>query len=519
MSPTSLNVSDNEFPEPKVIEENEDPSFYRLIFDASPKGHVVLNRDGVIVLANKSLLTIFGLTREVLVGRPFEEFISARSRAVVRARLLACVDCAFPCDSDGRVEFFGVRADGSEVLLDLTLGNVKTENGCFLVCAIRDLTRTRVIEDELRKLNRRDILALGASNIGVWDWDVDRNILVWEKEMFALYGAPNRDLEQAHETWKKALHPEDASRVQEALRHALKSREKFEAEFRIIWPDGSVREIRSVATVSSDEDGSARRMTGVNIDVTEQNALSREVSEKTKSLESSNSDLEHFAFAASHDLQEPLRKIISFSDILESSLEPETGAETKRILAVITKSAARMKVLIEDLLKYSRVGRKDWQTTFVDLNAVVALTLDTLESRTAECQGVISVDKLPVVTGDKTHLTLLFQNLIGNALKFRREGTPPRVDISCRKKGEDWEFWVKDNGIGIDAQYREKIFLLFARLHGRAKYEGTGIGLSMCRRTVEKLGGKIWVDADPDSESGSIFKFTLPILVQPVKSN
>ncbi len=293
----------------------------------------------------------------------------------------------------------------------------------------------------------------------------------------------------------------------------MRTLEKFEAEFRIVWPDGQVREIRSVADVSRDAGGQSTRMIGVNIDVTEQNDLSRIVDEKSKALETSNTDLEHFAFAASHDLQEPLRKIISYSEILEGLIEVKPGGETERILGVITNSAARMKILIEDLLKYSRVGRKDWETSTVDLNGVVALALDTLESRGAECHAEFKVEQLPTVAGDKSHLTMLFQNLIGNALKFRREGVPPRIEIGCRNTGGFWEFWVKDNGIGIDPRHQEKVFLLFARLHGRAKYEGTGIGLSMCRRTVEKMGGRIWVESD--STEGSTFKFTLPVISTP----
>lgn len=513
MNRSSPSVAEIDIPgSPLDGSEGRSP-FFRLIFDATPEALVVMNREGVVVIVNERFSTLFGHSQKHLAGHPFEEIVSPRFKAEFTAKRILSFDNPGPLTSETRLELYCVHKNGSEFPIEIAFGFIRSLDDSCIVGAIRNLTCTQRIEEKLKTLNRRHTLALNAANIGIWDWDVARDVLVWEKEMFALYGIHDLDSKNTFEIWKSAIHPDDAKRVHEAIQVARLGGEKFEAEFRIVWPNGQIREIRSLADVSQDEHGTTIRMTGVNTDVTERNSLARVLAEKSKALEASNTDLEHFAFAASHDLQEPLRKIISFAEILEGLLDAKAGGEPERILAVITKSAARMKILIEDLLKYSRVGRKDWQTTPVDLNAIVALILDTLETRTAESLAEVTVGELPVVTGDKTHLTLLFQNLIGNALKFRREGVPPRIEVSCRKKGENWEIWIEDNGIGIDAKYREKIFLLFARLHGRVKYEGTGIGLSMCRRTVEKLGGRIWVDSD--NETGSVFKFTLPTALVP----
>jgi PAS domain S-box-containing protein len=239
--------------------------------------------------------------------------------------------------------------------------------------------------------------------------------------------------------------------------------------------------------------------------------IERELQEYGKNLARSNQELQDFAYVASHDLQEPLRKIQAFGDLLESEYKDVLG-EGAEYLTRMRGAASRMSILIQDLLAFSRVSTKPQQIDQIDLNVIVKGVVSDLETRIAENQGAIILSKLPAVWADPTHMRQLFQNLIGNALKFHQQGVPPKVSVSLKPRGKNdkyYEIHVKDNGIGFDEKYLDRIFSVFQRLHGRDTYEGTGIGLAVCRKIVERYGGKI--DAKSKLNVGSTFIIKLPI--------
>jgi signal transduction histidine kinase len=223
-------------------------------------------------------------------------------------------------------------------------------------------------------------------------------------------------------------------------------------------------------------------------------------------LEERNRDLDEFTYMASHDLQEPLRKLSAFSHLLQEDLQKDEPEEVNNDLEVITSSAQRMQTLVQDLLALSRSGRQSMSWEEVPLDECVAQALDALEVRVAETGAQIRTGGLPSVRGDRRLLTQLYQNLIGNALKFHGD-EPPRIELSAEKAGDDWTLGVADNGIGMNPEYAEQIFLPFKRLHGRREYEGTGIGLAICRKIVERHGGTIWAESEPGK--GAHFKFTV----------
>jgi signal transduction histidine kinase len=224
-------------------------------------------------------------------------------------------------------------------------------------------------------------------------------------------------------------------------------------------------------------------------------------------LQRSNRDLEQFAYVASHDLQEPLRKVASFCQLLERRYGDKLDERGTQYIAFAVDGAKRMQQLINDLLAFSRVGRTTEGFVDIPLGDVLGRATTTLSLSIESLQAEVTADDLPVVRGDPVLLTQLLTNLIGNALKFRGDEVP-RVHVSAVERAEDWEFACADNGIGIDAEYAEKIFVIFQRLHGRDVYEGTGIGLALCRKIVEFHGGRIWLDATVDH--GTTFRFTLP---------
>ncbi|MEU8302405.1 ATP-binding protein [Actinomadura sp. NPDC048955] len=243
---------------------------------------------------------------------------------------------------------------------------------------------------------------------------------------------------------------------------------------------------------------------------------SRRLDEQTEELRRSNAELEQFAYVASHDLQEPLRKVASFCQMLERRYGDKLDDRGRQYIAFAVDGAKRMQALINDLLSFSRVGRMSRPEDSVDLDDVVRQALDNLSTLCEETGAEVDVAELPDVAGDRTQLVQLFQNLVGNAIKFRREGVPPRVTIDVRRAGDEWEFGCSDNGIGIDPRYADRIFLIFQRLHSREEYTGTGIGLALCKKIVEYHGGRIWLaageHAEPDAEAatGTTFRWTLP---------
>lgn len=236
--------------------------------------------------------------------------------------------------------------------------------------------------------------------------------------------------------------------------------------------------------------------------------------EQAEELRRSNAELEQFAYVASHDLQEPLRKVASFCQLLEKRYGDKLDERGTEYIAFAVDGAKRMQVLINDLLTFSRVGRLNATHTEVDLDAALESGLKNLAVSITEsgAQVIRPAQPLPLVDGDPTLLAMLWQNLIGNAVKFRRQGVAPRIVIGCREgsgdESENWVFTVSDNGIGIGEEFVEKVFVIFQRLHGRDAYTGTGIGLALCKKIVEHHGGTIWIDTS--YREGTRFAFTLP---------
>ncbi|MCS0634895.1 CHASE3 domain-containing protein [Streptomyces sp. LP05-1] len=240
--------------------------------------------------------------------------------------------------------------------------------------------------------------------------------------------------------------------------------------------------------------------------------LSRQTDEleaQAAELRRSNSELEQFAYVASHDLQEPLRKVASFCQLLEKRYGEQLDARGKQYIDFAVDGAKRMQVLINDLLTFSRVGRLDQERASVELDTTVDRALRNLATAVQETGAKIGRPaEMPTLTCDPTLLTMVWQNLVGNAIKFRSKDRPCEITIGCERTGAEWSFTVRDNGIGIAPEFADKVFVIFQRLHSREEYEGTGIGLALCRKIVEHHGGHIGLESPPDG--GTIVRFTLP---------
>jgi len=243
-------------------------------------------------------------------------------------------------------------------------------------------------------------------------------------------------------------------------------------------------------------------------DITERKRAEEKLKLTLAELERSNQELEQFAYFASHDLQEPLRAVSSCTQLLAQRYQGKLGTDADEFIGYAVDGANRMQRLINDLLTYSRVGTHSKEYEPTDCTAVLDRTLTNLKAAIEQSSAVVTHDPLPTVMADKLYLAQLFQNLIGNAIKFHGE-EPPRVHVSTEQKGNAWVFSVRDNGIGIAPRHAERIFVLFQRLHTREEYPGTGIGLAICKKIVERHGGRIWVESQPGI--GTTFYFTIPI--------
>jgi PAS domain S-box-containing protein len=247
---------------------------------------------------------------------------------------------------------------------------------------------------------------------------------------------------------------------------------------------------------------------GIVHDVTDRQNLQAELEEKSSKLAATNAELEQFSYVASHDLQEPLRTIASFLHLLQRRYEGRLDAEANEFIAFAVDASARLQSMIRDLLDYSRVGTRGGEFVPTDMNKELATARASLAGAIEEAGAEIIGDPLPFVVADRMQMQSLLQNLIGNAIKYRRPDRPPRIHISAEEDEARWVFRICDNGIGIAPQYFDRIFQVFQRLHSREKFGGTGIGLALCRKIVDRHGGSIWVESQPGQ--GSTFLFSIP---------
>jgi signal transduction histidine kinase len=238
-------------------------------------------------------------------------------------------------------------------------------------------------------------------------------------------------------------------------------------------------------------------------------AQTKELEVRTADLQRSNADLSQFAYVASHDLQEPLRMVASYMGLLARRYDGQLDETATRYIRFAVDGATRMQTLIYDLLSYSRAGTQALDIKRTPAESALASALQNLELAIKESEAQIHHSALPVIEADESRLSQVFQNLIGNAIKFRKPGVPPQISVSARNTGEQWTFEVSDNGIGFDPKYRDRIFQVFQRLHGVGTYPGNGIGLAICRRIVEHHGGRLWAESEPGV--GSRFFFSVPL--------
>ena len=429
-------------------------------------------------------------------------------------------------DSPGKAvmwEYPVRHADGSWRVLSSTLRNLlhMPEIGAVLSIS-RDVTEERAAQHEIAKSRKQLAAAQRLANFGSWEIDVRTNQMAWSDQLKRIFGfGPDQDF--TYEDYRACIDEETKERLDVLRQRCIDHAEDYSIVMDITRTDGEVRTVEAMGNALV-IDGEVQKIFGSCQDITERKELERERAHYIAALEMSNRELQDFAYVASHDLQEPLRKIRVFGDKLSRGWEEELGDEGSRCIQRIDAAAERMSALIEDLLTYSRVNTASRPHVCVDLRHVYEEVIDDLEVIVGETQTHIACDPLPTIEGDFLHLRQLFQNLIGNAMKFRKEDVPPRISISSKILEEDLpkglarrvELTFDDNGIGFDQKYADNIFTPFQRLHDRNAFEGTGIGLAICRKVVERHGGQILAFSAPNE--GATFVVTLPFESEDVRA-
>jgi PAS domain S-box-containing protein len=464
------------------------------IVDSSDDAIISKDLDGVITSWNKSAERLFGYTADEAIGQTVAALLIPDDRQEEEPDILARLR------KGERVDHFETlrrRKDGSLVDISLTISPVKDQHGRIIGASkiARDITQRKRYEKQL--VDQAHLLDLTGDAILVRDGR-DR-ILYWNRGAEEMYGFTRKEaLGKISHDLLRTKFPESLPEIREIL---LRDGRWF-GELSHARRAGSRIVTLSRWVAERDEKGDVIRILESNNDITERVRVQEE-------LRRANQDLEQFAFSASHDLQEPLRSIKIYSELLGCEFGGNLHPDAQRYVEYLRSGATRMETLVRDLLAYTRAGQFEEPAEPSDANAALQAALSALSSAMTEAGARVTSDPLPTVQVHATHLQLLIQNLIGNAIKYRSPERIPEVHIGAKRQNEYWVFAVSDNGIGIEPEYKENIFGLFKRLHTSDEYSGTGIGLAICQRIVDRYHGRIWVESEPGK--GSIFRFTLPI--------
>ncbi|TAF33679.1 MAG: PAS domain S-box protein [Oscillatoriales cyanobacterium] len=463
-----------------------------------------LDIEGRYINANRAYAHTCGYEPEEMVGMEWpltvhpgdvEMLISAYQEMLISGKV--------------EVEARGVRKNGTFFYKQVTMVKACDAQGTFNGhhCFLKDITDRKLTETALleSEFKYKQIVELAEEGI----WVIDSNGLTTyvnhamarmlgysELEMFGLPLWDFLDEQEKEQAFDN---------VERRLRRL--SQEK---EFKLKSKDGQdVWTYISVSPVFDEELGNMVSCCALVYNITDRKESEQQMLQLTEDLKRSNEELEQFAYVASHDLQEPLRAVTSYTQLLAQRYQGNLDDRADKYINYIVDGATRMQQLINDLLAYSRLGTRGQEFEMADCNAAVKQSLCNLQIAIAEKKAVITCDAMPTVMADESQLMQLFQNLIANGIKFCREDIP-FIQIAAQRQEGEWLFSVRDNGIGIDPEYADRIFIIFQRLHGRREYSGTGIGLAMCKRIVERHGGRIWVESQEGK--GATFYFTIPII-------
>jgi PAS domain S-box-containing protein len=469
------------------------------IVDSSDDAIISKDLNGVVTSWNESAERLFGYTAAEAVGKPITILIPA-DRLPEETEILARLK------RGERMEHFETvrkRKDGTLLDISLTVSPVKDARGVVVGASkvARDITERKRIEAALLASEARFRQLADAMPQIVWTARADGAPDYYNERWYEFTGFDRGTREGL--SWEPLVHPDDIQNCRDSWNEAVRTGNEYRMELRM-WDKHEHRWRWFIARALPvhDVQGNISKWFGTSTDIDDQKGVEGE-------LRRANQDLEQFGFSASHDLQEPLRSVKVYSELLTETCRKKLDPEALEYLAFVRDGATRMEMLVRDLLTYTQVTKLDEQPETADAGEALSAALANLAGAVAEAGARVTADPLPSLPVHGGHLQQLFQNLVGNAVKYRSADRPATVHITAERHDGNWIFAVSDNGIGIEPKYRERIFGLFKRLHSNDQYSGTGIGLAICQRIVDRYHGRIWVESEPGQ--GSTFRFTLPV--------
>jgi PAS domain S-box-containing protein len=494
--------------EPKQMEEVRRVSEerYRILFDLGPVAVYSCDASGLILDFNRRAAELWG--RAPKCGDTDERFCGSHQMYRPDGTILPHHLCPMAEVLSGKLpeardmEVQIAQPDGSRVTVIVNIRVLKNQYdeitgaiNCFV-----DITERHRAQEEKRRAAERFRFMADAMPQKIFTATTKGAADYVNQQWSDFTGASFNDLQG--EGWARFIHPDD---VDESLRrwyHCVETKESFEFVHRVRRADGVYHWHLTRAHAMHDEGGENSLWIGSNTDIHEER-------ETAKKLQRTTEDLKYFAFAASHDLQEPLRMVASYTQLLSREYKGRLGENADKYIAFAVEGAQRMEALLKGMREYWQASEREENLhASIDCTEVLKAALRNLQESIVASDAVITHDSLPTLWADKGMLVQVFQNLIGNAIKYRSE-KPPRVHVSAAKTDmAEWVLSVKDNGIGIDPRFADKVFIMFNRLN-KDQYPGSGIGLALCRKVIERLGGRIWVESTPGQ--GSDFSFTIPV--------
>jgi PAS domain S-box-containing protein len=499
-----------------AIKLAESENRFRTILEAEPECIKLLGPGGELLMMNPAgLAMIEADSEEQVLGKSMPDILLPEHRSAF-SNLTKNV---FKGES-GKLAFEIEGLKGTHRWLETHAVPMKNAQGDIisLLGVTRDITERKKAEEKILKSNERFEKVTEATKDAIWDWDIVNQTYYRSKSIEIFFGKDAAGLFPESNMWSRNhFHEDDCANIKSSFYEAIANPliTRWELEYRVINELGDTLYVIDRAVIYRNNEGKAIRMVGAMTDISEQKQMTLQLNELNQSLqkyslelERSNEELEQFAFVASHDLQEPLRMIYSFMDLLSRKYGGLLDEKAHQYIYFATDGAKRMKQIILDLLDYSRASKILSTKEEVDFNLVLSEFMQLRRKLISEKSASITSGNLPSLISYKASITQVFHCLLDNALQYSRVGIGPIIEINVLENQEDWEFSFKDNGIGIDPQFYDKIFVIFQRLHNREEYAGTGIGLSIAKKQVEFLGGKIWLESEPGV--GTVFYFTIP---------
>jgi two-component system, chemotaxis family, CheB/CheR fusion protein len=482
---------------------------FRGVFDTGLMGIGVVDKDLLLIEANERLLAFIGLERHQLpialrdLSTPQGFAISETLVAEARLHGVSGIQ---------EKDYFHV--DGSATTVRLGYSQLDGATGDLVVIA-EDITAERESKRALRESEARLAQAIEATNVRLLEWvdPLEAGVLRGSPELFRMLGLEAGGGEAAEMSFLNRLHADDRNRLRAAIDSGV---EPLNLDLRLLGRTGETRWIYLRAKrLPHSEERPGIRLVGSAQDVTERYASQASLQLKTELLEKSNQDLEQFAYIASHDLKEPLRTVTGFLQILKGRYRSELGAEGAEFVLRAIDASNRMHALIDGLLEFSRIGRADLQMKKLSLHEAAEIARNQLQAAIAETGAILEMDDLPMIRGDLTLIARVFLNLFSNAIKFN-SASSPLIHVHARRYDNHVRVFVRDNGIGIDPKFADRIFVIFQRLHTREEYPGTGIGLSVCRKIMERHEGCIWLEtgAEGAEGAGTTIGLAFPLVVE-----